>query len=126
MSTDVTLSLSDTVRQRAQVWAEQAGRSLPDFLAETIELSLFPLGTPPAPLHAWTDEEVLQATQDFFAPDDDRRLCDLLASQRESALDAAGRAELSRLMNFYQERLARKAVAMQEAVRRGLREPLAS
>lgn len=126
MSTDITVSLSDELRQRAQIWAEQSGRSLPEFLAETIELSLFPLGTPSPPAATWADEEVLEAAEDFFSPDDDRRLSDLLALQRESSLDAAGRDELGRLMQLYQERLARKAIALREAIRRGLREPLSS
>jgi hypothetical protein len=126
MSTEITVSLSDAVCQRAQIWAEQAGRSLPDFLAEAIELSLFPMGAPPAPVATWTDEEVLQASDDFFSLDDDRRLSELLAKQRENTIDAPGRVELTQLMQLYQERLARKAVALQEAVRRGLRESLAS
>jgi hypothetical protein len=126
MSADITVSLPDTVRQRAQVWAEQVGRSLPDFLAETIELSLFPLGAPSPSVDTWTDDEVLQAAQDFFSPEEDRRLHELLGRQRENSLDGDSRAELSRLMQLYQERLARKAVALRESVRRGLREPLAS
>src|SRR2546426_11872491 len=97
MSTDITVSLPDTLCERAQEWAQRAGRTLPDFLGETIELSLLPLGTP-APVEEWTDEDVLRASDDFFSPDDDRRLSELLSLQRESTLDTAGRAELSRLM----------------------------
>jgi predicted DNA-binding protein len=126
MNIDVTVSLPEAVSQRAQVWAEQAGRTLPDFLAEAIELSLLPLGVPSAPVDTWTDEEVLQASQDFLAPDDDRHLSELLVGQREDSLDVSSRAELFRRMQQYQDRLARKAVALREAVRRGLREPLAS
>jgi hypothetical protein len=126
MSSDVTVSLSDDLRQRAQIWAEQSGRSLPEFLAETIELSLFPLGTPSPPPETWADEEVLLAAADFFSPDDERRLSDLLGRNREGSLDPADRDELGRLMQLYQERLVRKAIALREAVRRGLRESLAS
>ena len=126
MPTYITVHISDAVRHRAQVWAEQAGRSLPDFLAETIELSLFPLGAPSPPVDTWTNEEVLLATEDFFSPEDDRRLNELLTLQREDVLEATDRAELARRMQLYQERLARKAVALREAVRRGLRKPLAS
>lgn len=126
MNTDVTVPLSDAVRQRAEGWAEQTGVSLPDFLAETIELSLLPLGAAPSSVEAWTDEEVLQANDDFLSPDDDRRLSELLALQREESLSSVDRDELGRRMQVYQERLARKAVATAEAVRRGLRRPSAS
>lgn len=125
MSTDITVHLSDALRQRAQGWAEQTGRSLPDFLAETIELSLLPLGTPPSPVEDWTDEEVLQASEDFFSPEDDRRLSYLLDLQRENRIEAKTTVELNQRMHVYQERLARKAIALAEAVRRGLRSPLA-
>lgn len=126
MSTDITVHLSDATRERAEGWAEQTGVSLPDFLAETIELSLLPLGTAPPPVQSWTDEEVLQTSDDFLSPDEDRRLSELLLLQREEALNPGDRQELSRLMQAYQERLARKAVATAEAVRRGLRSKFAS
>jgi hypothetical protein len=126
MSPDITVHLSDSVRQRAEGWAEQTGMPLSDFLAETIELSLLPLGAASPPVNSWSDEEVLQASNDFFSPEDDQRLSDLLVQQREEALHTSDRDELHRLMTDYQERLARKALAMAEAVRRGLREPVAS
>ena len=124
MSTDVTVHLSDPLRQRAEVWAAQAGRSLSDFLADAIETSLLPLGNMPPAVESWTNDEVLAAADAFMRPDDDRRLSELLALQRESALDDDQCAELSHLMQLYQQGLVRKAAAIQEAVRRGLREPL--
>ena len=124
MSSDVTVSLSDDVRQRAQVWAEHSGRSLPDFLAEAIESSLFPLGNVPPPVETWSNDAVLVAANACLSSDDDRRISELLTLQRESAINDDQRIELSRLMHFYQEGLVRKAAAIQEAVRRGLREPL--
>jgi hypothetical protein len=126
MSTDITVSLPDSICQTAQVWAAQAGRSLPDFLAEAIEASLVPLGSSPPPVHDWTNTELLAAADESFPVNDDRRLSELLALQRESAIDTQGRSELVRLMHAYQEGLIRKAAALREAVRRGLREPLAS
>jgi len=124
MSTDVTLTLHDELWERAQLWAEQSGRPPDEFLAEAIELSLFPLGEPPKPIDQWTDEEVLVAADFQLPAEQDRRLSDLLAMQRESCLSDAGRADLSRLMHVYQEGLLRKAIALREAVGRGLREAL--
>lgn len=124
MSTDITVNLPDAVCQSAQVWAKQTGRSLEDFLADAIEASLLPLGNFPPKVQEWTDDQVLQAAQELMSPGEDGRLSELLALQRESALDTSGRSELARLMQVYKEGLLRKAAAMQEAVRRGLQEPL--
>jgi hypothetical protein len=126
MSTDITVSLPDAICQSAEVWAKQSGRSLPDFLADAIESSLLPLGQVPPTLHNWTDDEVLAATKSSLSPEDDCRLSALLALQRETALDATGRSELAQLIQAYQEGLVRKAAALREAVRRGLRGPLES
>lgn len=52
----------------------------------------------------------------------DRRLSLLLNKQQAGKLIEAERVELSALMQVYQEGLLRKAQALSEAVRRGLRE----
>jgi hypothetical protein len=126
MSTDVTVHLSDPLLQRAEVWAAQAGRSLSDFLADAIESSLLPLGSMPPSVETWSDDEVLAAADATMPPHDDRRLSELLALQRESAIADDDRVELAHLMHLYQQGLVRNAAALQEAVRRGLREPLES
>jgi hypothetical protein len=69
---------------------------------------------------------VLAAADDVLSPQDDGRLSELLAMQRESALNAQDRNELLQLMHSYQERLVRKAAAIREAVARKLRGPLES
>jgi hypothetical protein len=124
MSTDVTISLPDAICHSAGAWAKQAGRSLPDFLAEAIESSLLPLGNAPPAVQNWTDDDVLTTADSRLSPEDDHHLSELLALHSEAALDAHGRSELARLMLAYQEGLVRKAAALREAVRRGLREPL--
>ena len=57
---------------------------------------------------------------------EDRRLSELLDRQQAASLSGEERAELRALMQTYQEGLVRKARALREAVRRGLREPLES
>jgi hypothetical protein len=126
MSTDVTISLPDTLWQSAEVWAKDSGQSLPDFLSDAIESSLLPLGNAPPPVDQWSDEEVLAAASFSPPAEDEGRLGELLALQRESALDNAGRSELAHRMHAYREGLLRKAAALREAVRRGLRGPLES
>lgn len=57
-------------------------------------------------------------------PAQDQRLSTLLDQQQARQLRAEERVELVALMQVYQEGLLRKAQALAEAVRRGLREPL--
>ncbi len=44
MTTQITVTLPDFVLRRAEVLAQRTGRPVADVLAETIELSLRPLG----------------------------------------------------------------------------------
>ncbi len=127
MSAQITVTLPEDVLRRAEVWASRTGRSVADVLAETIEISLSPLGTPSAEersLTEWSNDEVLAAADTHLAANDDQRLSELLDRQQAGTLAEAERAELTALMHLYQQGLLRKAQALREAVRRGLREPL--
>ncbi len=126
MSAEVTVTLTDTLFERAQLWAQHSGRPVDEFLAEAIELSLSPLGEAPKPAERWSDDEVLAGCDARLQEDDDQRLSELLEMQREDQLTAADATVLRRLMFDYQEALLRKSTALREAVRRGLKEPLAS
>ena len=129
MNGQVTLTLPAEVLERAELLAQRTGRAVNDLLAETIELSLRPLGTTLAGNGApedWPDEGVLAAAALEMQPADDLRLSSLLARQQAGNLTDSERPELMGLMQVYQERLLVKAQALREAVRRGLREPLPS
>jgi hypothetical protein len=127
MSTQVIVTLPDEVYQRADRLAQLTGRNISDVLADTIVLSLPPLD-PPAKMHKpiidLSDEDVLTLAALQMHPDQDRKLSLLLDRQQSGALPDAERAELLALMQLYQEGLLRKAQALHEAVRRGLRDPL--
>ena len=127
MGEQITVTLPEDVLQRAELWARRAGRPVNDFLAETIELSLRPLGTPAegdGSLAACSDEEVLAAADGVMPAAEDQRLSELLDLQQAGRLTDVQRAELTALMQVYQNGLLRKAQALREAVGRGLREPL--
>ncbi len=126
MSAEVTVTLTDSLFKRAQLWAQHSDRPVDEFLAEAIELSLSPLGAAPKPVESWTDDEVLSGCVARMADTDDQILSELLEKQRESQLTDSEAKDLRRLMFIYQEGLLRKAMSTREAVRRGLREPLAS
>ena len=128
MTDQITLTLPTEVLQRAEQLARCAGRPVDQLLAETIELSLRPLGTSSSPqenMSGWPDEQVLATADDpGIVSTEDRRLSELLHRQQAGILTEAERPELTSLMELYQTQLLRKAQALREAVRRGLRPPL--
>ncbi len=76
-------------------------------------------------MSGWSDEQVLAAADDpGISSIEDRQLSELLHRQQAGILTEAERPELAALMELYQSQLLRKAQALREAVRRGLRPPL--
>jgi hypothetical protein len=127
MSIRVTVILPDDVYQRAECLAQLTSRNIADVLVDTITLSLPPL-SPQAgeakPVTALSDEEVLVLAELQMHPDQDRKLRLLLDRQQAGELSDREGVELSVLMQLYQVGLLRKAQALHEAVKRGLREQL--
>jgi hypothetical protein len=127
MATRVVVTLQDDVYRRVERLAQLTRRDVADLLADTITLSLPALDVSTEPVPAVTelsDEKVLALTALQLPPAQDRRLSTLLQQQQAQELSAPERAELFALMQLYQEGLLRKAQALREAVRRGLRAPL--
>lgn len=125
MSTQLTLELPENLLARAKSIANRAGQSVNDLLAESIELSLKPWGaTQEADIHEAGDDDVLKACAFELSSEDDQRLSQLLQRQQAEALSVSEQSELASLMQVYQEGLVRKAEALREAVRRGLRQPV--
>ncbi len=124
MSTRVILNLPDEVYNQAELM----NQDVPHVLAETIESVLSPLGASGGeltPVGKLSDSEVLAAADLRMEEAQGRRLGRLLDRQQAGRLREAERNELAALMQVYHECLVRKAQALREAVRRGLREPLA-
>ena len=97
MSAQIMVTLREDVLQRAELWAQRAGRSVPDLLADAIEASLRPLGPPVAgerSLTAYSDEEVLAAASARLVDTDDERLSELLDRQQAGLLTGGEGAEL--------------------------------
>jgi len=127
MSTEITLTLPDDVLRRAQLLAQRTRRPVGDVLAEALELSLNPLADPEVqeePMANWSDVQVLAAADGRLSESDDARLSELLERQQAGSLTLREQVETAGLMEQYQNGLLRKAQALREAVRRGLREPL--
>ncbi|MFM9963213.1 MAG: hypothetical protein ACKV2Q_18550 [Planctomycetaceae bacterium] len=125
MSTQLTLDLPENLVARAQTIALRAGQSVNDLLAESIELSLKPWGAVvEGDIHQCGDADVLKPCDLELSTEDDCRLTELLQQQQAQTLAAGEQTELASLMQVYQEGLVRKAEALREAVRRGLRGPV--
>lgn len=127
MSMQVVVTLPDDVYRRVERLAHLASRDVADVVADTLALSLLPVGLPAEPIRVVTelpDEELLELADLQMPPTQDQRFSRLLQKQQEGQLSDKERSELISLMQLYQDGLLRKAQALREAVRRGLREPL--
>ncbi|MBE9044711.1 hypothetical protein IQ255_09875 [Pleurocapsales cyanobacterium LEGE 10410] len=131
MNKPITLNLPEDVYNRAEGLAQLIGRDLTDVLIEAISLSLS--STSPIndsdrhfseSLKSLSDREVMAMSELQMESEQDLRLSQLLSKQQADTLSEAERPELWGLMQIYQTLLVKKAVALREAVERGLREPL--
>ena len=127
MATEVVLHLPENLYRQASRMAELSNRDLPRVLTETLENAFFPLGpmaeTLP-PIEKLSDEEVLKLADLQMESSQGKRLSRLLARQNAGQLNKAEELELTALFQVNQEGMLRKARALAEAVRRGLRAPV--
>ncbi len=128
MTTQVTVTLPDAVYRNAVRLAQLTQREVGEVLTDTLALSLpmLPDDTEVAvPIGELSDQELLALTMLELPSAQDRQLSTLLDRQQAGGLTAEEQRQLAGLMQAYHAGLLRKAQALQEAVRRGLREPLA-
>jgi hypothetical protein len=79
-----------------------------------------------AHLSTLSDQQVIALTELQMEASQDQRLSQLLQTQQERILTTAEQSELEMLMEIYQAGLLRKAQALNESVKRGLRQPLSA
>jgi len=127
MEQQITLTLSDTVLDRAAGLAGLLARSVEEVLTKTLEITLPDVGSGTLPSVAnLSDNEVLALAQLQMENKQSARFSDLLDKQQAGILTAPERSELSSLFQTYQRLWLRQSEALAEAVRRGLREPLSA
>lgn len=127
MSTNVTIALADDVYDQVTQLARLANLEVKEVLDEAIELSLLlGISRRPSikPIAELSDKEVLKLARLPMSPAEDRRFSRLLHRQQSGQVTLEERTELRTLMQAYGNGLMRKAQALSEAVRRGLRAPL--
>ena len=121
MTAQITLNLPDEVYHQAELLALQRHRTVSEILVETLEKFLLPTAKP---LSALSDSEVISQTKLRLQPLQEQRLSELLDRQQSGKIAFVERDELQALIQIYETRLLRQAQALNEAVRRGLIEPL--
>jgi hypothetical protein len=129
MSRQVTVELPEAVLRKAENLATLSDRHIGDVLADALQVALGPVDLRESvepPVRTLSDERVLSLAASWLGPREQERLSYLLDAQQRGPLDETQRAELNALMRRYEQGLLRKADALAEAVRRGLREPLSS
>ena len=119
MSEQITIAVSEQVARRAEVLARIRHQRVEDVLADLLERAVEEL-----PVDLLPDEDVLALAEMTLEGDQQEELSDLLVRNREGTLDGESQLRLDELMRVYEHGLLRKAQALREAVRRGLREPL--
>lgn len=115
----VTLELSDRLARQARDIAVDAHRRFEDLLIELIERSITDL-----PVESLPDQQVLALCEKQLDLEQQTRLDDLLARNREGELDASELPQLDELMQIYRHGIVRKARAWKTAVDRGLKPPM--
>jgi len=121
MTAQITLNLPDEVYHQAELLAQQRHRTVSEILVETLEIFLLPTAKP---VSALSDSEVIAQTQLRLQPFQEQRLSELLDRQQSGTIASVELDELQALIHIYETRLLRQAQALNEAVRRGLLEPL--
>jgi hypothetical protein len=127
MSTQITITLTDDVYQKADRFARLANRDIASVLADTIQSSIPNISeaaTTLVPISLLSDADVLALTELQMEAAQDIQLSTLLDRQQAGLLTDIHRSELQLLMQTYQEGLLRKATALSEAVKRKLIKPL--
>ena len=116
MASLVTVELPDELVEQMRADARRTSKSLDEVLAECIRRA--GLGTP---LDSLSDEEILAISDSKWEPARREELSDLLAGNREGALDEQGKRRLEEVMVVLRLDQIRKAQALRVAVSRGLR-----
>lgn len=116
MSHIVMLDLPENLAERAQAIAAQTNRRMEDVLLDWIGRA-----AEDVPVEELPDDQVLALSELMMSQEQQDELSELLAQQREGALDETGRYRLDELVTIYRQGMLRKAQALKVAVERGLR-----
>jgi hypothetical protein len=121
MQTQVTLNLPEDLYRSAERLAVGVKSPLQNVLTDVLSAALGVWGVVDEPVQTWPDERVLAVCDSRMSQEQSERLGDLLERQQAGSVTADEKPELWALMRVYEVGQLRKAKALAEAVRRGLR-----
>lgn len=123
MQTQVTLQLSDRLYRSATRLAAGVKRPVRTVLTDVLSSALDAWDVKEEALETWSDERILSQCDAQMSFRQSERLSELLDLQQSGRLTADEKPELWALMRVYELGQMRKAEALAETVRRGLRTP---
>lgn len=123
MSTQVVLDLPENTFRSAVLLARGSQQSIQGMLTETVTQALTGWDLWERSAAMMTDQEVLEVSDSRMDPVQSRRFGLLLDKQQAGTLTPEERPELWTLTRIYQLGQLRKAEALAEVVKRGLRPP---
>ena len=129
MTVEVTLMLPETLVEHARRFGQATQRDVSEVLTDALEMmwsTIDTLSDLEPPVSMLLDDEVLALANSKMDPFQNERLGKLQARGKAEGLTEAERSELLALLYIYQTGQLRKSAGLVEAVRRGLRPPLAS
>lgn len=126
MTTRLTVTLPDHVYKRIERLAQLSGQEVEEALANTLTELLPPLNSEldTRSVASLSDNEIILLSESMMDEMQSARMSALLSKQQAESMSDSERAELKMLMENYEAGQLRKAQALAEAVKRGLREPL--
>ncbi len=124
MSTQVVLDLPENTFRSAMLLARGSQQTIQGVLIETVTQALTGWDLWERPAGAMSNEEVLQVCDSHMDATQSKRFGVLLDKQQAGHLAPEEQPELWTLTRIYQLGQLRKAEALAEAVKRGLRPPL--
>lgn len=123
MQTQVTLRLPDRLYRSATRLAIGVRRPVRAVLTDVLSSALDAWDVQDETIERWTDQRVLSQCDAQMSPRQSERLSELLDRQQSGQLTVDEKPELWALLRVYEAGQLRKAEALAEAVRRGLRAP---
>ncbi|TRV05826.1 MAG: hypothetical protein EWV41_15150 [Microcystis wesenbergii Mw_MB_S_20031200_S109] len=127
--TQITINLPVSLLESAQCLGKATERELSEVLVDTLEIilptfnNLSAVGNHLEVSHL-LDSEIIELANSKMDAVQNQRLGELQAKGKNTGLTEAEGYELLVLISIYQMGQLRKSIALAEAVKRGLREPL--
>jgi hypothetical protein len=121
--TQVTLDLPDSLYRSAARLAVGVKQPVSSILTDVLSTALGVWDIREEPIQSWSDEQVLSGCDAQMSARQSERMSELLDRQQTGLLAADEKPELWALLRVYELGQLRKAEALAEATRRGLRLP---